>query len=220
MAKSARELFAAMEIGRYKLHAIREKAYDEELFDNQWLAAYPDGDLGTADAIAETADRLLALKPGIESRFWDFHLASVVAKEKYQACWEILQNVCLGDRAEIVALLSLGHAYLAGLSFSHKEFLTSLRDEDRKGLPHTPPLTQKALQDLLGHDDRYTISNWVRYLKLISPDKAPPSTKRNPQPKRWRHVDDKVQKQILRAIQEKNPQLIWRKPVIAKRRNA
>ena len=80
-------------------------------------------------------------------------------------------------------------------------------------LPLTPRVTQKDLQELLGHKNRHTISNWVRYKKLTSPDK-------DGQAKRWLHENAEIQKQLLLAIREKMPELLWHKQEAPKRRNA
>lgn len=194
----------------------REAAYRESLdaaekavndFKDAWYGTYPGGIPFASSGFQQRAtSNLLRLREGINERFWDFRLADMLntgeLKEGMLLAARLLLNAASNKENEIRECLAAGAAIMHTVYGPHDRLLTRLTKESEKeaenGLPLTPPINQKALQEAMGHRTRFTISNWVTRKKLVAPNGE------TIQERRWLHTDPEMQKQILRAIREKN----------------
>ncbi len=179
-----------------------KRDHDEQAFRSQWMAAYrTDNGPKKFEIIA---DQLLALRGQILSRFWDFHLSSLLGKGQYVS-WNLaaitLWHVSRGERAIIQQGLAHTAALVNDIEGWHCDIYSTMTF--KTGLPHTPPFSQADIARIAGETyDKFRRSFKANRWTTLDGNKSQ-------RLRRWKHVDNAIQGKVLMKIREKWPQKLW-----------
>jgi hypothetical protein len=178
-------------------------------FLGAWQSAFTDGPTLTDSLTQEAAQRFLQLAEMMRERFWDFRVSESLLQADLDLYREIyvrlLAHSCAGNRDQVLDILTRARAKINYVFQAHEQYLHVYQAASAKGLPYTPPVSQKELVAAIG--DSYDKFQWDFDQNRWQPH--PADTAKYQRLRRWRHSDAPTHMDALRKIRENAPEKLW-----------